>query len=106
MNAYKDFCFEQQSMVLGQKNVSLDDFVVEWSALVANEFGLDQATLESLYSSGDSYETDWETREMWKYAASKGVSGTPVAFVNGVKLDNTPFTVEGWMEVLNYVYDQ
>ena len=42
---------------------------------------------------------------MWKYACSKGVSGTPVAFVNGVKLDSTPFTVEGWMDVLNYVYD-
>ena len=59
MNAYKDYCFEQQSMVLSEKNVSLDDFVVQWTGMVAAEFGLDQATLESLYSSDDEYESDW-----------------------------------------------
>ena len=42
---------------------------------------------------------------MWKYAAGKGVFGTPTAFVNGAFLDNVPFTVRGWMRLLNQIYD-
>ena len=39
-------------------------------------------------------------RAMWKYAASKGVSGTPTAFLNGVKLDSEPTTVKAWLNLL------
>ena len=42
---------------------------------------------------------------MWKYAAGKGVFGTPTAFVNGAFLDSVPFTVRGWMRLLNQIYD-
>ena len=45
------------------------------------------------------------TRAMWKYAASKTVSGTPTAFVNGVKVDSTPGSVKAWLKLLNEVYD-
>ena len=39
-----------------------------------------------------------------KYAWSKGVFGTPTAFVNGVMLDTVPMTVDGWIELLDEVY--
>ena len=42
---------------------------------------------------------------MWKYATAKGVNGTPSAFMNGVNLDDVPFTVDGWMDLLNQVYE-
>ena len=42
---------------------------------------------------------------MWKYAMAQGVSGTPTAFINGVRLDNMPTTVDKWMKYLNYVYN-
>ena len=32
-------------------------------------------------------------------------SGTPTAFINGVKLDSNPSTVDGWMEILNSLYN-
>ena len=32
------------------------------------------------------------TRAIWKYAASRGVSGTPSVAVNGIMLENTPAT--------------
>jgi protein-disulfide isomerase len=42
---------------------------------------------------------------MWKYAASKGVNGTPTAYINGVMLDSEPMAVETWLEYLQQVYD-
>lgn len=41
---------------------------------------------------------------MWKYAAAKGVSGTPFAYVNGVRLNDFPETVAEWQDVINSVY--
>jgi hypothetical protein len=38
----------------------------------------------------DTHDSDWRTRENWKYAASIGVAGTPTGFVNGVMLDSFP----------------
>jgi len=45
------------------------------------------------------------TRAMWKYAMAQGINGTPTAFMNGVKLDNMPTTVDKWMKYLNSVYN-
>jgi hypothetical protein len=45
------------------------------------------------------------TRAMWKYAMAKGVAGTPVAFINGVKLDNMPTSVAEWIAYLNDVHN-
>jgi hypothetical protein len=42
---------------------------------------------------------------MWKYAMSKGVSGTPTAFINGVRLDVIPGDVQGWITLLNTIYE-
>jgi len=42
---------------------------------------------------------------MWKYAMAQGINGTPTAFMNGVKLDNMPTTVDKWMKYLNSVYN-
>ena len=44
------------------------------------------------------------TRYLWKYAASRTVSGTPSAIVNGVLLQNPPFTADDWMKLLADVY--
>ena len=43
-------------------------------------------------------------RSLWKYATAKGVNGTPSAFVNGVKLDTVPMTVDDWLDILNSTY--
>lgn len=38
---------------------------------------------------------------MWKYGASIGVSGTPTHFINGVKLDGFPQSVDEWTEIFD-----
>ena len=104
MDDYRNFCYANYASVLSQVDLSLDDFIPWWTAQVAEALDLDQATLESLYGSNDVYNSNQSTRDFWKFGTSNGVSGTPSAFVNRVKLDSVPFSVEGWLDVLNTVY--
>ena len=84
------------------KTTSKDDFITYWSQQVADQFGLEASDIEQSYQ---GYGTDGDLRAFWKYAAGKGVHATPTAFVNGAYLDDVPFTVHGWMKLLNEVYD-
>ena len=101
---YKDFSFQMQSTVLGMKDTSLNDFKTYWADQVATELGLDSTTILDAYSSS-KYNVDSNTRTMLKYAWSKGVFGTPTVFINGVMLDSAPFSVDGWIELLNEIYE-
>ena len=103
-NEYRDYSYSMLSTVLSMKDTSKDDFIVYWSEQVANEFGLDAAAIEASYNDPNR-QTDLDLRSMWKYAAGKGVHATPTAFVNGAYLDRVPFTVFGWMRLLNEIYD-
>ena len=82
-------------------NVSQDDFQTYWAAKVAKQFMLPPAEVASIYTTTDKYNSNHKVREMWKYGCSKGVTGTPAAFVNGVKLDNVPTDVTAWTGLLN-----
>ena len=75
-----------------------------WGTAVSVQFGLPLDDVMSCYGDNDPYETDSNLRKLWKYGTAKGVNGTPMAFVNGIKLDEVPMTVDGWMDVLNGVY--
>ena len=83
------------------KDTSLNDFVTWWADQVATELGLVASDVEAAFSR----DNDLKLRTMIKYGWSKGVFGTPTAFVNGVMLDDAPFTVDGWLDLLNDVYD-
>ena len=83
-------------------DVGRDTFIQDWTSMVSDQFGIDQATLLGLYDRDtDVHRSEDFTRDLWKYGSARGVSGTPTAFVNGVKLDDFPFTVEDWMNLLN-----
>ena len=84
------------------KTTSKEDFIVWWSEQVATEFGLEASDIEAALN---DRQTDLDLRDMWKYAAGKGVNGTPSGFANGVKLDSVPFTQFGWMRLLNSIYN-
>lgn len=104
---YKDYCFAQLPTVQAEVDVSQDDFITQWTAQVATEFGLDQTVLQGLYSYDETinYDSNSNTRAMWKYTASKGISGTPSLFINGVRIEHMPTTVFGWIHELNSVYN-
>jgi 2-hydroxychromene-2-carboxylate isomerase len=104
MDEYRNYCYANYASVLSQTSMSLDDFIPWWTAQVAVALNLDQTTLESLYGPDDPYNTNHSTRDQWKFATASGVFGTPTGFANGVMLDELPFTVEGWMDMLNTIY--
>jgi len=97
-NEYRDFSYDNLSSVLSMKDTSKDAFITYWSDKVATEFGLEATDIEASYA---GHQTDSNLRTLWKYAAGKGVHATPTSFVNGVHLDDVPFTVDGWMTLLN-----
>ena len=84
--------------------MSQDDFKTWWAGEVAKKFNLDESDVASNYGE-DPYNTDANQRAFLKYAWAKGVNATPTAFVNGVKLDSVPMTVDGWLRILNSVYN-
>ena len=86
-------------------DTSQNAFTAWWSQEVADKFNLDVDSVSQCYGSGDLYETDGNLRAMWKYGTAKGVNGTPVAWVNGVKLDSCPMTVDAWTDLLNDIYN-
>ena len=105
IDEYKDYAFQQQPSILAEVNTSKDDFIKQWTKQVADKFALEQSDLEGIYDRDhDQHNTEGKLREMWKFGTARTVSGTPTTFLNGVKMDSTPFTVNGWMEVLNSVY--
>jgi len=91
MNDYLEYSLDQQDSVLALTSMSKDDFVKYWSKEVSEKFNLNYDTILGLYDrNNDKYNTETSTRAIWKYGAAKGVSGTPTAFINGVKLDAFP----------------
>ena len=85
--------------VLKATDMSDDDFAKKWAALIEKSFAgkLKATDIMGLYNRDkDVHDSENRLREMWKYGASIGVSGTPSAFVNGVKLDSVPATIEDW----------
>ena len=97
MNEYMEFCFEQQDNVLGKTDMSKDDFIPYWSKTVSDKLGLDYKSVLAIYNrSNDVHNTEMNTRAIWKYGSAKGVSSTPTAFINGVKLDNSSGSQGAW----------
>ena len=72
--------------------------------MVAAEFNLSASTLNSLYESGDKYNTNQIVRNFWKYGVQKGVSESPTFFINGAPLIAAPGNVDGWISLLDDVY--
>lgn len=73
--------------------------------MVSSGLNLNSSDLAQVYTNQDTHNSESRTRYMWKYATSKGVSGTPSAFVNGVLLQEIPSDVSSWMSLLQDVYD-
>ena len=81
------------------------DFEAWWAMEVSNKFGMAWHEVAVCYSDEDPYSTDGNMRMLWKYGTAKGVNGTPSAFLNGVKLDDVPMTVDDWMDLLNSTHE-
>ena len=70
--------------MLAAKDQTQTQLIANWTTFVATSFGLKQSDLANIFTRSDNNNSEMRTRYAWKYAAHKGVSGTPTAFVNGV----------------------
>ena len=101
MNNYMAWCFNMQDLVLEKTNMSKDEFTKYWSEQVSKSYNLDYDSVYAIYDrDNDVHDTEMKTRAIWKYGSAKGVSGTPTAWINGVKLDEFPADTKAWIDLL------
>ena len=75
-----------------------------WTQKVATQFSLNKADLDKVYTA-DTNSAESRVRTMWKYAASRQITGTPMATVNGVVVQNFPQNADEWMTLLTDTYN-
>jgi hypothetical protein len=96
-----DLYFEAQDNFtnIATKSLSGDQVIQNMGILAQNNLGIDY----DRFLQGIQYGTnsDAESRIGWKYGCSRGVSGTPFFFVNGVYVTNDPgWTKQDWENLL------
>ena len=80
--------------------------IERWTGLVATALNIDKSDLELCYDKEkDIHNTEEKLRGMFKYATSVSANNIPAVFINRVKLDTNPSSVQGWMELLNSLYE-
>mmetsp|Transcript_23204 Transcript_23204/g.22721 ORF Transcript_23204/g.22721 Transcript_23204/m.22721 type:complete len:102 (+) Transcript_23204:377-682(+) len=86
------------------------DLLPMWTDLIAtgiNDPSITAADLMLIYdSSTDKYNSESMMRTMWKYCTSSQTFGTPVAFLNGVQVQDWPASTDEWMTLIQTTYDQ
>ena len=102
MDAYAEFSWKDLETILADKTTSENEFMTAWGTKVAAAFpGVSADDVANVInSSKDKYQSDYRTRENFKYGSSVGVSGTPSAIINGVKLDEVPMSAEDWKALI------
>ena len=62
--------------------------------------GIDETVFKNIVTNDDHILSERKARNTWDYVASIGVSGTPTAFVNGVRIDDMPRSADAWNQYL------
>ena len=94
---YAEMCWAEWTTVLSDTSTNEDDWTLAWGKKTAAKFNIPESQFTDLWDRNkDTHNSNWRVREYWKYGASIGVAGTPVTFINGVKLDNTPSSLADW----------
>ena len=104
MDGYSELCYENASWITKSSDKSEVEFMQGWSKTVADKFSLDQQSILDLYTAKDTHNSNERVRENWKYGASVGVSGTPMAFIDGVKLDEYPSSAAEWETLFKQLF--
>lgn len=97
MNSYSELAWDHWNTDLADSSISTDDFIKKWAGMVHDKIPeINTDDLESLYGHSDTHNSESRSRAMWKYAASRGISGTPQVYINGVLLDDYPMEEVDW----------
>ena len=97
---YMNFTFDIRDQFLEFTNTTYDNLQSWWINQVNSKFDWNLYDLRAVYNRNttvDPHNSEMRSRAMWKYAADQGVFATPTAFVNGIHLQNMPWTAEEWL---------
>jgi len=101
--AYADMMFDQQSNFWNPINMdnTTTSIINAMSALVESNKILDAATFKAGLLNDTINE---DTRISWKYGTSRGVTGTPTFFANGVMISADPsWSLSDWQSLINSI---
>ena len=77
------------------------ELVAEYKADLVAKFSFPIADLDAIYLEFDNPSIAAMAMNDYQLGTSNQVSGTPTAFVNGIKLDTFPATTQTWLEILD-----
>ena len=86
------------------KDTSDSDFEDWWANQVATKFNLTESAITSYYGRTTQEDIDADLSAINAQGNSQGLTGTPNAYINGVKI-TVPTTVDAWLDLLNSVYN-
>lgn len=99
--AYTDFMFNQQANFWNAATMdnTTNEVISTMASMVESNKILDAKT----FTAGIANDTlNYETRVSWKYGCSRGVTGTPNFFVNGVFVDaDSSWALSDWQTLIN-----
>ena len=79
--------------MLNAYKTSLNSFIFEWSSKIAGRFDLPVSDVLDIYDDEeDKHNSEMRTRYMFKWRTFSHQSGTPFAYVNGIRLEHFPET--------------
>lgn len=103
---YVQYAFDNQNTILSATDKSYNYLVDKWCSMVSQSFGWPKQDLVNLFNiDTDTHNSEQRVREMFKSSTHFGIFATPSAAVNGVLIQNVPFTADDWMKLLSDTYN-
>ena len=101
---YVNFAFNNNKAI-NDLDYSLSTFQRNWTAYVADNLKLDyNELLANYFSDTDKHDSEMRTREFYRTAASRGVTKSSTAAINGVILNEFPNDAESWQKDCQLVF--
>ena len=102
MNDYAELAWAHWDKELSDKSISHDDMIKQWASMVHDKMpDIKSEDIEALFTNDDKHNTMTRARAIWKYGASRGISGTPQIYINGVMLNDYPMEEDAWKRLIN-----
>lgn len=87
----------QDEFLTGAVNLTESE-VVSKLAGVASQFGVSSSQFSAAWNNPD---IEMQTRAQWKFSTSRGVFGSPMYFLNGVRILSADFRMSDWKNLFS-----
>jgi protein-disulfide isomerase len=97
---YIDYIYSVQDSFSNNATAAMNAAqIVDAFATAATHIGIDENDFLTEFNNNPQH--DMDARAQWKLGVSRGVSGTPMYFVNGVRVLSGNWGVQDWTDLIN-----